>query len=418
MRSIRASDMRPPHHETGIRLSRAVLIYYFAVIAVITLVPFHFDVAHRLRVMLSGTPLDFGANILLFIPLGYLARLARPAGNDTFAVRALLIGTAVSLLIEVTQLFEPARFASPLDILANGGGAWVGALIADRLASRIRPESIVKGRLSLEIPLMGLSYMLVPLLWLGSLSAGHDTGRLALLLLPGLFGGQVIVFVHRFHLAPRAMDTGAQGGRASRNGVALAAGGGMLVGLVPALPVHPLAVIVLATLVALSVRVQVWLATDAAEGDRRFEMRALRHALPLFAGYLVAAAWMARPSAAGSGVVAFPALDRIGILRLLEMVAAFTVLGYLVAEWRGRLELNGLEATLGVLVRAAPLALLAIAGRFLPDDSSAALLWFVISVGSSGYGAVLYQLQRSHVRRLIEATADPSSPRIPRHVAA
>ena len=63
------------------RLTRAVLGYYLGVIGVVTLVPFQFVVPQQLAwVRVVNVP-DFLANILMFVPFGFLYRLSRPVGR-------------------------------------------------------------------------------------------------------------------------------------------------------------------------------------------------------------------------------------------------------------------------------------------------------------------------------------------------
>ena len=69
---------------------------------------------------------EFAANILLFVPLGFLLRFVFPRGGW---VGAVLAGAAISVVIEVLQTFTP-RVSDPRDLLANTTGAIVGALIA------------------------------------------------------------------------------------------------------------------------------------------------------------------------------------------------------------------------------------------------------------------------------------------------
>jgi glycopeptide antibiotics resistance protein len=387
----------PAWHATGRRLTRAVLGYYLAVIGVITLVPFRFFVPGRFHLMLTGTSLDFSANVLFFVPLGFLYRLSEPFMRGR--LRALGFGVGVSVIVECAQLFAPERYASPLDVLANGAGAWLGALLCDVAARRIRPDSLLVGRLSLEIPLMGLVYLLLPLLWLGSLGAGHESSHVLLLLLPGLFGGRLIALIRRY-------TPGIRKNRWSAGTVALAAGGGMLVGLVPAIALHPALAPAIALVVAASVAVQATPRHDPTIGDRRFELPVLRSALPLYAAYLLAQAMTSRVAPAWLLLSPDPiaaTLGRTGILRLLEMGASFTVLGYLLAELRGRVDSNLSETGVQVLLRTLPLAALAIVARFLPGEAPVAALWFGIIVAASLYGALLYDFQRTHVLALIDA---------------
>ena len=83
----------------------------------------------------NGVPLWFGynkleftANILMFIPLGFLVSLLLPTRIWWLA---LFMCPAMSVAIELTQaLALSARFATVVDVVANSLGALVGILIA------------------------------------------------------------------------------------------------------------------------------------------------------------------------------------------------------------------------------------------------------------------------------------------------
>jgi glycopeptide antibiotics resistance protein len=71
-----------------------------------------------------GSP-EFTANILLFVPLGLLLRLAVPRATW---LGATTLGGAVSVVVEVLQVSTP-RVSDPRDLLANTLGALIGALL-------------------------------------------------------------------------------------------------------------------------------------------------------------------------------------------------------------------------------------------------------------------------------------------------
>ena len=72
--------------------------------------------------------LEFSANILMFLPLGFLIALLLPAKTWWLS---LLICPAISIGIELTQSVAlSARFATITDVIANSTGALVGILLA------------------------------------------------------------------------------------------------------------------------------------------------------------------------------------------------------------------------------------------------------------------------------------------------
>ncbi len=68
---------------------------------------------------------EFAGNVVMFAPLGFLSTLLfrRPWWG-------MMIALALSVLAEVTQLLLPARTATLRDVVANGLGALIGALLA------------------------------------------------------------------------------------------------------------------------------------------------------------------------------------------------------------------------------------------------------------------------------------------------
>jgi len=94
--------------------------------------------------------IEFGANILMFVPIGFLTTLLVPS---RFAWTAIIISPLLSSALEGAQLvFLPARYASVLDIVANSTGGFIGAAIAALLRiavnhrDRLLLEDIRAGR--------------------------------------------------------------------------------------------------------------------------------------------------------------------------------------------------------------------------------------------------------------------------------
>jgi hypothetical protein len=80
-------------------------------------------------------PVDFVANVVLFIPLGMLlgAWLRREAGRAPW--RAVLVIAAISAGFETLQLFLPVRSPSIDDVIANTLGGALGLLLAPGLSA-------------------------------------------------------------------------------------------------------------------------------------------------------------------------------------------------------------------------------------------------------------------------------------------
>jgi glycopeptide antibiotics resistance protein len=87
--------------------------------------------------------LEFSANILMFLPLGFLIALLLPAKTWWLS---LLICPAISIGIELTQSVAlSARFATITDVIANSIGALIGIFLAVVLRAVIysRDEKLV-----------------------------------------------------------------------------------------------------------------------------------------------------------------------------------------------------------------------------------------------------------------------------------
>jgi hypothetical protein len=251
-----------------------------------------------------------------------------------------------------------------------------------------RLEVRLAGQLALELPLMGLVYLLVPLLWLDGLAAGRSASRLLLAATLGLFGTMVLVSVWVHRLRP----SGVLG--PGRLGVAAAAW--FLVAGLPGLLRRP--EFLLAGVLA--VGLAAWgLAGSAAlpSPERRFEVPTLRRVAPVFAVYLVLmATWPWGASGSPRFGIGFLDLrDEPGplpLVQLVEAIAAFTVLGYLLAEYRSRrdesLARAAAAASLGALAVAAALEL---ARAFHPLHGASLLRALLLAAAGGAGGAVYVQ---------------------------
>lgn len=151
------SAQRPPRSRLRIGIAVTGLMVYAAVVLAATLSPTpldqgygssiqrFLDVLHR-----NGVPewfgyskLEFFANVLMFLPFGFLMTLALPR-RGVWAV--ILAVPAFSGAIELFQAtFLAARFASVFDVLANTAGGYAGAIVAIALRAVIhaRDEKLI-----------------------------------------------------------------------------------------------------------------------------------------------------------------------------------------------------------------------------------------------------------------------------------
>lgn len=125
-----------------IAVAAALLALYLAVVLLITLWPTPVDRPYSgslLRFIAElherGVPewigyreVEFSANVLLFVPAGFLAALVLPR-RDWWLVAVL--APAFSAAIECAQaLFLSQRFPSASDVVANGLGGAIGAALS------------------------------------------------------------------------------------------------------------------------------------------------------------------------------------------------------------------------------------------------------------------------------------------------
>ncbi|MBC7896038.1 MAG: VanZ family protein [Cytophagaceae bacterium] len=386
------------------QLGLAILAYMLGVTLIITLLPFQFRRPEQWRVMMTGDAVDIVANVLMFVPLGFLYRLGTRHHTRHTTMRVLWMGAIMSSAIETAQLFEIERYTSPLDIATNALGAWLGALVADLAATRLREGDAVVGRFSLELPLMGLVYLIIPLLWLNALAAGSDPFHASLSVLVAVFGASILGGLQRSHFGPDRSVSAPTTAAATM--VWYVAGTFPLLARVPG-------IVAIGAVVAGVVAWRRGAVGHPGQGlERRYEVPVMRSALPAYVAYL--AILGASPLLGGVGSwsagLGFPGVatewTKAEILRLLELVAAFTLLGYMMAEFRGRVIARYREAFPRLLVWTgmACLSLECVRGfnAGLGASGGRALLLLAASL----YGGWLYYLQRSHITQLLGVDRD------------
>lgn len=363
----------------------------------ITLIPFEFRRPGEIRIFLIPDFKDFITNIILFVPVGFLFRLKQKKSNDRFCLTALAFGMLLSLAIETAQVFIAGRYPQLSDVLLNGLSAWVGALIFRALKENLKEKQPFK-LFALELPLMNLVYLLIPLMWLNSLATGQEALRLWLILLLGLMGGGVLSSIYKSRFK--------QVRGISFNKLSLFAMGWFFTAAVPAMINFPKQIFIFGILVGIFVQIPARIFRRAKNEERRFELPALKKLLPLYAVYLMLlAAWPTTlPLEHWQFNINFEELafsERIVfIFRFIEYIAAFTLLGNMIAEMRGRKN-ESMEKTLGwTFLIAVAAAILIELLKTYPATSSLNILSIIIITSASIYGAVTYRLQLSAIQRL------------------
>lgn len=387
---------------TGRRLAAGLLGYIILTIFLLTWNPFSFALPEHFQFSFYIGRRDALSNVLLFLPVGFLYRLGQGKLRG-----AILLGAVISAGIETGQFFIPGRSPSVVDISMNTLGSGLGAGLYDLLTARIAMTSRMVGQLGLEIPLMGLLYVLVPLLWVNRLVPGDALTRWLLTGLIGVCGAVVLSDVYQRWWGRLGLRSFWHAG--------LAAGIWFLVGIGPSLPSHPL--IGWMSLTGIGILATALTGIPRTATNRRFERATLSRLLPVFVLYLLLQAlWpFFRPIEMWHGTLGFGLIDplarekiRVNI-RLIEHLAAFTVFGYIAAEWHGRAELSLRRDFPQILLLSilSTLTLEILVG--FQAGPGANLLRLIIATCGSLFGGVLYHLQRDHVRFLLgHSTIDQS----------
>jgi len=378
-------------------LGYALLTYMTLVIAAITLIPFDFRTPPRMAVSFTGSPTDIIQNIVFFVPLGFLFQLIRRRSGWLPLLKAFGFGLLVSGAVEACQLFLPGRDSSVIDVATNGFGTLLGAGAAAYLrgGERPAPASVL---LAHETPLMNVAYLLIPLLWLGSLSVGGETHRLALIVLLGVFGGSVLasMYVNRTGLDRKP------GGPMA----AVYASVWFIAGMLPAVATFPVEVLAAAGIVALAAQFSTRLLAGKKKAERRFEQPTVKRLLPLYGIYLLLlSVWPTTLPLSewfnGFDYKRLTDVQRIVFTaRFIEVIAAFTLLGYLVAGLRGRKGESTLKTLAWVAACASAFSVLTAALRDLISGPLSSVLEANLFTGAALYGAIIYRLQLTAIRRL------------------
>jgi len=382
-----------------------LLTYLALLIALATLLPFRFQWPNRPQLALFTSAFDVIANFGLFFPFGFLYRLHQPHRDDRWCLRPMRIGLIMSVSVEVIQIFLPGRFSSPIDVLGNSAGVWIGALLYDQARQRLRPRQ--GNQLTLEMPLLNLFYLLLPLLWLNSLSLGTEPSRLWLLPLLGLCGTIVLTAVW----TRRLQSIVARSSLTLPPLIVL----WFTLGTLPAFTTHPRFLALCGIALLLSCRLLLALPWSVHKNERRFEVLTLCQLWPVYLVYLtmlLLSPWPWTPQAWRLSIGFADIADVPGIaptLHIVSHMAAFTLFGYMVAESHGR-QHEPLSRTLrGLLVYTlcATIGLESLRG-FHPHHV-ASLVHATLTTAASLYGGVMYRLQLLSVQHLLGHPQPPTA---------
>jgi hypothetical protein len=381
---------------TRARLSFVLLVYVVAMVALIQLAPFGFILPSDIHVVAVSDWRDAFDSVFLFVPLGFLYPLTRTS-RRTSSVHVALGGALLGALIAAGRICEADRDVAIADVAASALGACVGGLLLEAVNHRTRASARLANRLSLEIPLAGLVYLLLGVLVATGFSAHDDIRRLLLVLPLGLLGARLLAGLQQHHFGPAHVLTA--------RGMSLVAVGWMVLGVFPTLLRHPLFAVGcilftgLATFYHLSRPVVHF-------KERRFEADVLKGAMPYVVVYFLDVALLPLAGgferwhfqlglAGGNGDVARQ------VMQLLELVASLTLLGYLLAETRGRRELPFARVALRVAMECCCVAIAIEASRGFQRQVGASALECLLMVCAAVLGAGMYHHQRERVRWLL-----------------
>lgn len=373
-------------------------MYWLGVVGVITLAPFDFYLPSTIQLTNFGPPFAVVASAFLFVPLGFLYPLTRRGREQSptlVAALGLMLGGAIAL----AQVCQTDRTAAIAGIVASGIGAGAGALLLQTANQRIRSRTRLAGRLSLELPLVALIYLLVPLVVAASLSVVDDRLQAISLVPLALLGARLISAVQEHHFARASVFR--------RHEVALIGAGWTLLGVFPVFAHNPVIGAGLVLLVGLATAHEsVVPAVYGGDPERRFEAAVLRSAVPYIAVYFATAIFL--PLALGLadwrmaiGLTGSNNDAARQFLRSLEPVTALTLLGYVLAEARGRRELRFRQVATRIGAECACVALAFEGSRGFQRGAGASLSELSLMIGASLVGAALYHSQRERIRRIL-----------------
>jgi hypothetical protein len=293
--------------------------------------------------------------------------------------------------------------------MANGMGAWLGALILSFFKKKINKEQTAR-LFETELPLMIQVYLLIPLIWLNGMSAGNEKWRLLLPALLIIFGSYLLLAVYYHGLKPK--------GTITPNKFTFLVLGWFLISVFPALLKFPRYVTAFMIIAGISIRVRTRPAVNTQFPEikkgktRRYELPTLKRLLPIYGIYLIILfLWpttLALPELQSSYVLN-GASRPVYILRFVERIAAFTLLGYMIAEMRGRKNERAIK-TLGWVI----LIPLLCSGleKLVKWENPFVFLTLVellMMTVASIYGGFIYRLQLKAIRQ-VRVTDDFNDP--------
>ena len=365
-------------------VERAVLAYGLVFVVVLTLSPMTFVWPDHWNLAWWSDWPDLPANVLFYLPVGFLFVLARTPGRTKVMLAATLFGAALSAALETCQLFLPVRLTALTDVLGNTLGTSLGAWLCTVVRGQL--QRVLPDVLTIDHPLLNIIYLCLPLMGLSSIDADADSPRTWLLLPLGLMGTITLCGLWRYRLAGHVDVSWWSVVVAVLLWFLCGASPGML--STPAI-VASCAVVMVLTSLALLARPPHWAGADA-----RFERQVLARLWPCMAVYLLMLVEWPPPAArvpfhAGLWYPAVP-FARHMAMHVAEQTAALTLFGYLLAQSLGRSRRAPARVRAACLLTGVVGAILIELGRgFLPNDQASVVRGVLATLGAA-FGVFLY----------------------------
>jgi hypothetical protein len=215
-----------------------------------------------------------------------------------------------------------------------------------------------------------------------------------------LLGARLIAAVQEHHFGP--------GGVFRKPSIAVVAAGWTTLGVFPVILREPAMGGGLIVLVALAAALESSMPWVRGRGtkERRFEPAVLRSAIPYIAVYFAVVIFLPL----SHGMTDWHFAKRftlptesaaLQIIRVLEPIAALAMLGYVLAEARGRREMPFTATATRIAGECALIALTMEASRGFQREAGASAMQFTLMVGASLLGAGIYHHQRQRVRWIL-----------------
>lgn len=350
---------------------------------------------------------DIVGNILVFIPIGFIFRLCLDRNQKSWS--SIFWAALLSISVELLQMFFPPRVTSVVDVATNILGAVIGRFAFDCVDWLLRWRGI-QG-LTLELPLAGVFYLLIPVFGLNSRLTQQEPDRVWLALCLGIVGGIVVATIAHHRLVPSRPWTWLH--------VLVFVALWFIVSMSPAFFYSPRPSIVRCLIVLGTTLGVVYLAQKirgpAYGKSRRFEEKCLRRVLPVYLLYLLGSAlspW--QPLALPWHWRRWfdhltPLYDLVpldGVFLLVEAGTSFTLFGFMIAGLRGRVRETRLSMFVAVTCYCGlVVATLEVLRGFHPLHH-ASIAHAGLTMGAALLGAYLYRMHQRTVWRILGRIAE------------